>query len=115
VGHTVPVSYAKVDMFHFSYRSLILIIHFRDEFVQTHLQGYKPFGTKRPTMAKKENINIDLPESVDWREKGIITEVRDQVRQISSTVLGTFPNDNFQSENFPNVQFTKRQLPKCTI
>ncbi|XP_023347981.1 cysteine protease RD19A isoform X2 [Eurytemora carolleeae] len=50
----------------------------RDEFVQTHLQGYKPFGTKRPTMAKKENINIDLPESVDWREKGIITEVRDQ-------------------------------------
>ncbi|XP_023346413.1 probable cysteine protease RD19B, partial [Eurytemora carolleeae] len=22
----------------------------RDEFVQTHLQGYKPFGTKRPTM-----------------------------------------------------------------
>ena len=53
----------------------------REEFKRTHLQGYKPFGTKRPTMGRKEKINIqDLPESVDWRDQGIITEVRDQVR-----------------------------------
>jgi len=39
-------------------------------------------------------------------------------------MLGTFPKDfsqvaasqgYFPSGNFPNVQFTKRQLPKCAI
>jgi len=51
----------------------------RDEFVQTHLQGYKSLGTPKKPMKPKVEINIsELPASVDWRDQGVVTSVRDQ-------------------------------------
>lgn len=54
---------------------------FRDEFIATHLQGRKNIGSaKRPTKPKEKINMADLPASVDWRDQGVITSVRDQVK-----------------------------------
>merc|ERR1711890_85081 len=53
-----------------------------EEFEAVHLGGYKqtPMPTFRPaTLKSKDEINIkDLPESVNWCDKGACTPVKDQ-------------------------------------
>jgi len=51
-----------------------------DEFVSLHLGGYKrtPIHTGSGQQAPATYSTKDLPESVDWREKGAMTPVKDQ-------------------------------------
>jgi len=91
----------------------------RDEFIATHLQGRKNIGAaKRPTKPK-EKINLaDLPASVDWRDQGVITGVRDQGQCgscwafASASQIATYAKINDMSHDL--VELSPQHLTSCS-
>jgi len=49
-----------------------------EEFKDTFLGGYKRLPQSGAPQEEKENRVIDLPESVDWREAGVVTDPKNQ-------------------------------------
>jgi len=53
----------------------------KEEFVETYARGRLPIrsNARKLDITKRKDIKLeDLPSSVDWRDQGVITDVRDQ-------------------------------------
>jgi len=87
------------------------------EWEEMYLGGYKHITIhSQPAKERTKEVTNDLPESIDWRDKGIITDVKNQGQCGSCWAFGTTE----QIESYTAlatgdlVQLSTQQVTSCT-